>query len=42
MSTPSSYPRPGGTRPLLTRIGALIVSYALMGSVLFLAAGRID
>ena len=42
MSTLSSYSRTGGTRPLLTRIGALIVTYALMGSVLFLAAGRID
>jgi len=27
---------------MLTRIGALIVTYGLMGSVLFLAAGRID
>jgi protein-S-isoprenylcysteine O-methyltransferase Ste14 len=29
-------------RPLLLRIGALLVTYVLMGAVLFLAAGRID
>ncbi len=42
MSTPCSLPRPGGTRQLLTRFMALVVTYALMGAVLFLAAGRLD
>jgi protein-S-isoprenylcysteine O-methyltransferase Ste14 len=42
MSTPSSLPHPGGIRQLLTRITALVVTYALMGALMFLAAGRIN
>jgi protein-S-isoprenylcysteine O-methyltransferase Ste14 len=42
MNSSSSPPRPARPPPLLARIGALLATYALMGAVLFLAAGRLD
>ena len=42
MNTPSSLSRSRGIRPLLVRLGGLLVTYVLMGAALFLAAGRID
>jgi protein-S-isoprenylcysteine O-methyltransferase Ste14 len=42
MSTRTSLPNAAGTKPLLSRIGALLGTYALMGAVVFLAAGRFN
>jgi protein-S-isoprenylcysteine O-methyltransferase Ste14 len=42
MSTRASLPSAAGTKPLLSRIGALLGTYGLMGAILFLSAGRLD